>query len=73
MGVGTRPEGVPLWDAVARLMAEFAGIPRAFRDASDKTGHPVVFQPENDLSSDEQLIWNMQSWGYWNYLISYLH
>ena len=75
--VGTRPEGAPLWDAVAGLMAEigadgvngdtFAGIPRAFRDASDKTGHPVVFQPENDLSGDEQLIWNIQSWGYWNY------
>jgi len=75
--VSTRPEGAPLWDAVARLMAEigadgvngdtFSGIPRAFRDASDKTGHPVVFQPENDLSGDEQLIWNIQSWGYWSY------
>ena len=61
--VSTRPEGVPLWDAVGRLMAEigadgvngdtFSGIPRAFRDASDKTGHPAVFQPENDLSGDE--------------------
>ena len=75
--VGTRPEGVPLWDAVAKLMAEigadgvngdtFAGVPRAFREASDKSGHPVVFEPENDLSGDEQLIWNIQSWGYWNY------
>ncbi len=75
--VGTRPEGATLQDSVAKLMAElgadgvngdtFAGVPRAFRDASDKTGHPVVFQPENDLSGDEQLIWNIQSWGYWNY------
>ena len=75
--VGTRPEGLPMWDAVAKLMAEigadgvngdtFSGIPRAFRDASDNTGHPVVFQPENDLSGDEQLIWNIQTWGYWNY------
>ena len=75
--VGTRPEGVPLWESVANLMAEigadgvngdtFAGVPRAFREASDRTGHPVVFQPENDLSGDEQLIWNTQSWGYWSY------
>jgi len=75
--VGTRPEDATLQDSVAKLMAElgadgvngdtFAGVPRAFREASDKTGHPVVFQPENDLSGDEQLIWNIQSWGYWNY------
>ena len=75
--VGTRPEVAPLWDAVARLVAEigadgvngdtFAGVPRAFREASDKTGHPVVFEPENDLSGDEQLIWNIQTWGYWDY------
>jgi gamma-glutamyl hercynylcysteine S-oxide synthase len=75
--VGTRPEGAPLWDSVAKLMADlgadgvngdtFSGVPRAFRDASDRTGHPVVFQPENDLSGDEQLIWNTQSWGYWDY------
>jgi formylglycine-generating enzyme required for sulfatase activity len=75
--VGTRPEGMPLWDSVAKLMAEigadgvngdtFAGVPRAFREASDKTGHPVVFQPENDLSGDEELIWNIQTWGYWDY------
>ena len=75
--VGTRPEAAPLWESVARLMAgigadgvngdTFAGVPRAFRDASDRTGHPVVFEPENDLSGDEQLIWNIQTWGYWNY------
>jgi formylglycine-generating enzyme required for sulfatase activity len=75
--VGTRPEGLPLWDAVAALMAEigadgvngdtFSGIPRAFRVASDKTGHPVVFEPEVDLSGDEELIWNIQTWGYWDY------
>jgi gamma-glutamyl hercynylcysteine S-oxide synthase len=75
--VGTRPEGMPMWEAVAKLMAEigadgvngdtFSGIPRAFREASDRTGHPVVFQPENELSGDEQLIWNIQTWGYWNY------
>jgi iron(II)-dependent oxidoreductase len=75
--VGTRPEGIPLWDAVAKLMAAidadgvngdtFRGVPRAYPAAADKVGHPLVFQPEDDLASDEQLIWNLQTWGYWNY------
>jgi formylglycine-generating enzyme required for sulfatase activity len=70
--VGTRPEGIPLWDAVAKLMADinadgvngdtFAGVPRAYPEAADKIGHPLVFQPENELSGDEQLIWDLQSW-----------
>jgi hypothetical protein len=51
--VGTRPEGSSLWDSAAKLMADigadgvngdtFAGVPRAFRDPSDKTGHPGSF------------------------------
>ena len=73
---GTREEGVPMWQAVARQMAEvgadgvngdtFDGLPRAFRTASDRTGHPVVFQPEG-APDDEALAWNNQSWGYWKY------
>ena len=76
--VGTRPEGMPLWDAVAKMMADlnadgvngdtFAGVPLAFPQAADKIGHPLVFQPENNLSGDEQLIWDLQSWAEeWNY------
>lgn len=76
--VGTRPEGPPLWDSVAHLMAEigadgvngdtFSGVPRAYLEASDKVGHPLIFQPENDLTSDEQLIFDLQSWGEdWTY------
>src|ERR1700722_13795675 len=51
---GTRDEGVPMWEAVARQMAEvgadgvngdtFAGLPQPFRAASDRTGHPIVFE-----------------------------
>ncbi len=73
--VGTRPEGQPLWDAVAKLMADinadgvngdtFSGVPRAYFEAADKVGHPLVFQPENELSGDEALAWDLQSWGYW--------
>lgn len=74
---GTRDEGVPNWVATARLMAEigadgvngdtFNGMPRAFRDASDATGKPLVFQPESYKSDEERLAWNNQSWGYWEY------
>jgi iron(II)-dependent oxidoreductase len=70
---GTTFEGVPDWEAIARLAKEvgadgvngdtYNGVPRAFRVASDATGHPVVFQPESVPYADEQLMWNNQSWG----------
>jgi formylglycine-generating enzyme required for sulfatase activity len=74
---GTRDPGMPYWEATARLMAEigadgvngdtFGGLPRAYRTASDKTGHPVIFQPEGAPQADEGLIWNNQSWGGFNF------
>jgi len=74
---GTRDEGAPNWVATAGLMAEigadgvngdtFNGMPRAFRDASDATGHPLVFEPEHYNTDEERLAWNNQSWGYWEY------
>ena len=74
---GTRDVGRPYWIATARLMAEigadgvngdtFDGLPRAYRTASDTTGHPVAFEPEGAPRADEALIWNNQSWGYWKY------
>jgi formylglycine-generating enzyme required for sulfatase activity len=74
---GTRDPGVPHWEATAQLMAEigvdgvngdtFSGLPRAYRTASDKSGHPVVFEPEGAPSADEALIWNNMSWAYWNF------
>lgn len=73
---GTRDPGVPHWTATAELMAEagvdgvngdtFDGVPRAYRTASDKTGHPVVFQPEG-APPDEALAWNNQGWAYWQF------
>lgn len=75
--MGTRDPGKPHWQATTEMAAEigldglfgdtFDGIPQNFRIASDKTGHPVVFEPEGSPSSDEGLIWNNQSWGYWKY------
>ena len=73
---GTHDPGVPHWTATAELMAEagvdgvngdtFDGVPRAYRIASDKTGHPVVFQPEG-APPDEALMWNNQGWAYWQF------
>ncbi len=69
---GTRDPGMPHWEATAKLMAEigadgangdtFSGLPRAYRTASDATGHPIVFQPEMAPAADEGLMWNNQSW-----------
>jgi formylglycine-generating enzyme required for sulfatase activity len=70
---GTRELGVSDWRAMAELVAAtgadgingdtYNGVPRAFFDACDALGHPVVLQPESTISAEEQLIWNVQSWG----------
>lgn len=70
---GTRELGVSDWQAMAELLAAtgadgingdtYNGVPRAFFDACDALGHPVVLQPESTISAEEQLIWNVQSWG----------
>ena len=41
----------------------YNGVPRAFYDACDALGCPVVLQPESTISAEEALIWNVQSWG----------
>ncbi|MFN7993122.1 MAG: formylglycine-generating enzyme family protein [Bryobacteraceae bacterium] len=74
---GTRDPGMPYWEATARLMADvgadgvngdtFAGLPRSYRTASDRTGHPVIFQPEGPPLADEGLAWNNQSWGHFTF------
>ena len=70
---GTKGEGVPDWEAVARLAKlvgadgvngdTYNGVPRSFRVASEAIGHPLAFQPESVPYADEQLMWNNQSWG----------
>ena len=74
---GTRAEGLPNWEATAKIMADIgadgvngdtmSGVPRAFREASDKTGHPLAFEPEGYPRSSEMLAYNNLSWGYWRY------
>jgi formylglycine-generating enzyme required for sulfatase activity len=75
--VGTRLEPLSKPETIAKLMAEigadgvngdtFSGVPRSYRVASDKTGHPIVFEPEGYPSSDEMLNWDSMAWGYWKY------
>jgi formylglycine-generating enzyme required for sulfatase activity len=74
---GTHSEGVPNWESTAKLLAEIGadgvngdtlgGFPRAFREASDKTGHPLVLEPEGYPRSQEMLAYNNMSWGYWRF------
>ena len=74
---GTHEYNAPDWELTAKLFAEvgadgingdtMAGLPRAYRDASDRTGHPLAFEPENGLESDDMLAWNNMTWGYWKY------
>jgi formylglycine-generating enzyme required for sulfatase activity len=73
---GTRDVGIPNWEATAKAMAEIGadgingdtldGVPRAFRVASDRTGHPIALEPEGG-PADEALQWNNLTWGYWKY------
>lgn len=68
---GTRDFGIAESNALAGELAEvgadgingdtMAAVPREYRIASDKTGHPLAFQPEH-LAVDEALAYNHMSW-----------
>ncbi|TDP72322.1 formylglycine-generating enzyme family protein [Roseateles toxinivorans] len=70
---GTRDQGQTDWHAIADIVKAvgadgingdtYNGVPRAFFDACDAVGCPVVLQPESTISAEEALIWNVQSWG----------
>ncbi|MGZ3184939.1 MAG: SUMF1/EgtB/PvdO family nonheme iron enzyme [Telluria sp.] len=70
---GTHDQQQQDWDAVIELAVKvgadgingdtYNGVPRAFLEAADKAGIPLVFQPEGSLTADELLQWNLQTWG----------
>jgi iron(II)-dependent oxidoreductase len=70
---GTREHGESDWEAIAGIVEAvgadgingdtYNGVPRAFFDACERRGRYVVLQPESTISCEEQLIWNVQSWG----------
>ena len=69
---GTRDFGVPEERALAEELAAvdadgingdtMQAVPRTYRIASDKTGHPLAFEPES-LVIDEALAYNNMNWG----------
>jgi len=73
---GTRQPDRSWPDEIASLMAEVGadgingdtqdGVPLAFSLAADKTGHPLVFEPEGG-PSDEALAWNLMTWGQYQF------
>jgi len=74
---GTHAEDTPDADALTRELAAVGadgingdtldGMPRSFREASDKIGHPLALEPEDGPASDEMVAYNNLSWGYWHY------
>ena len=74
---GTHSNGQADWETASHLMAEIGadglngdtmvGIPRAFRQASDAIGHPLALEPELTPTSNEMLLYNNMSWGYWKF------
>jgi gamma-glutamyl hercynylcysteine S-oxide synthase len=74
---GTRPEGVPLWEAAARDMKAigadglngdtFSGVPIEFHKAAEAIGYPLAIEPECQMQDQAMIAWNVMSWGYWDY------
>jgi iron(II)-dependent oxidoreductase len=74
---GTHDEGTPDAEALSRELASVGadgingdtldGMPRSFREASDKIGHPLALEPELGPASDEMVAYNNLTWGYWKY------
>jgi formylglycine-generating enzyme required for sulfatase activity len=74
---GTHDEKVPDAEALVKELSEVnadgingdtqEGTPGSFRRATEKFHHPLALEPEVGLGSDETLIFNTMSWGYWRY------
>jgi len=73
---GTRDEGVPMHEGLAKLAAQIGAdglngdtmspVPLEFYTASLQAGRPLALEPENGLGDEIQaLAWNVLSWGYW--------
>jgi iron(II)-dependent oxidoreductase len=68
---GTHDPGIPEAKALSEELAAVGAdgvngdtmiaVPRSFRVASDKTGHPLAFEPEH-LTQDEALAYNNLMW-----------
>jgi formylglycine-generating enzyme required for sulfatase activity len=73
---GTRDPGAPWPEALTQLMIEIGadgmngdtqdGVPLAFSLAAERQGKVLAFQPEG-VVHDEQLAWNVMSWGQYDF------
>ncbi len=73
---GTNKPEEPWPDAIAVVMKEIDadgingdtqnGVSVGFVEASEKTGHPLVFEPE-DSSDDSNVGWNLMNWGQYQF------
>jgi formylglycine-generating enzyme required for sulfatase activity len=71
---GTRDEGIPAAQSMARLMKEVGAdginfdtlesIPREFQNASDAAGVPLALEPQFDIH-DQSLAWSNLGWNDW--------
>ena len=70
---GTRKNSERDWDAMAALVKAtgadgvngdtYSGVPRAFFEACDRLGCPVVLEPESTAHAGDHILnWNVQSW-----------
>lgn len=72
---GTRDEGVPHAEAMARLLTAvgadglngdtMTGVGPEFFQAAARRGHPLALEPENGVGDAANLAWDVLSWGYW--------
>jgi gamma-glutamyl hercynylcysteine S-oxide synthase len=73
---GTRDPKEPWPTAIAKLMAQIDadgingdtqdGVPSAFFQAAEKSGHPLAFEPEGP-PHDEAVAWNLMTWGQYKF------
>ncbi len=73
---GTRDPGKSWPDAIASLMAEIGadgingdtqdGVPRAFVEAAERSGHPLAFEPEGG-PQDEAVSYDLLTWGQYKF------
>ncbi|HEY4417447.1 MAG TPA: SUMF1/EgtB/PvdO family nonheme iron enzyme [Verrucomicrobiae bacterium] len=72
---GTHDESEPLWESIAKELKAvdadgvngdtMKGLPKEYRDAADKSGHALAFEPEVGFQNESDLPWNNLTWGYW--------
>jgi len=73
---GTRDPGKSWPESIASLMAEIGadgingdtqdGVPRPYIEASERTGHPLAFQPEGG-PHDEAVSYDVLTWGQYQF------